>query len=71
MYYVFSIWTKKIVHKAHSYNVGIHVLETYNKKRGTLGFAMMDEETYIKNYGEPNEEGLCYIQKWGSSETET
>ena len=54
-YYVYSIMTKKIVHKAHSRNVAIHVLEIYNKKRGELGFAMMDKETYIKNYGEPSD----------------
>lgn len=53
-YYIYSIKTKRIVHKASSKNVAIHVLSTYNKKRGELGFAMMDRETYERNYGNGN-----------------
>lgn len=49
-YYVYSIHTKRIVNKNSSRNVAIHVLNTYNKKRGELGFAMMDKETYMRNY---------------------
>lgn len=51
-YCIYSIKTKRIVHRASSKNVAIHVLETYNKKRGELGFAMMDNETYKLNYGD-------------------
>lgn len=49
-YYVYSIHTKRIVNKNSSKNVAIHVLNTYNKTRGELGFAMMDKETYERNY---------------------
>lgn len=49
-YYVYSIHTKRIVHKCKSKNVALHVLETYNKKRGELGFAMMSKEHYKLNY---------------------
>lgn len=55
MYYVYSIHTKKIVNKSHSKNVALSVLERYNKTRDHLGFAMMDEETYVRNYGNPKE----------------
>jgi len=51
-YYVYSVRTKKIYNKSSSKNVAIHVLITHNKTRGEFGFAMMDKETYDKNYGE-------------------
>lgn len=50
-YYVYSVRTKKVYHKASSKNVAITVLNNYNKTRGEFGFAMMDKETYEKNYG--------------------
>ena len=50
-YYVYSVRTKKIYNKNNSKNVALHVLNTYNKTRGEFGFAMMDKETYERNYG--------------------
>lgn len=51
MFYVYEIRSKFIKHKAHSRNVAIHVLETYNSKREELWCVMMDKETYERNYG--------------------
>lgn len=50
-YYVYSIHTKRIVNKSNSKNVALNVLRRYNQTRGELGFAMMDKETYVRNYG--------------------
>jgi hypothetical protein len=50
-YYVYSVMTKKIVHRCSGKNVAFHVLSTYNKQRGELSFAVMDKETYEQNYG--------------------
>ena len=50
-YYVHSVRTKKIYNESHSKVVALNVLERYNKTRGELGFAMMDKETYERNYG--------------------
>lgn len=51
-YYVYSVRTKKIYNTSHSKAVALSVLDRYNKTRGEFGFAMMDKETYDKNYGE-------------------
>lgn len=51
MFYVYEIRSKKIRLKSHSRNVAVFNLESLNDKRGELWCAMMDSETYEKNYG--------------------
>ena len=51
MYYVYEVRSKKVRFKSHSKNVALYNLNMLNQRRGELGFALMPQQDYERNYG--------------------